>query len=140
MATFLRAHFWLISFLMIEFAKVKKKGEEMKYYKHIILIVCLIFISNCTYHVGVNPNLTPSTTIGKKLHLNVGVYIPPDIKRNAIGCRHWNSRYRTRKICNANFMLRYGLCHNGKINEYERDIILFSVMLVPKGELKNRLF
>jgi hypothetical protein len=48
----------------------------------------------CTYRVNVNPNLSVTTTIGKKLPLNVGVYIPPYIKGfEDVDSASWDEKY-----------------------------------------------
>jgi len=48
--------------------------------KSIFLILFLFYVVSCTYHVDINPNISPTTSISKKLNLAIGLYIPSDIK------------------------------------------------------------
>ncbi|MFC2165945.1 hypothetical protein ACFLT2_13235 [Acidobacteriota bacterium] len=73
-----------------------------------ILIACFLIISSCTFHMDVNPNLDVTTTISNRLPLNIGLYIPPSLKRfQEVDRASWDEKYYVDNLGEALYNMIY---------------------------------
>lgn len=49
----------------------------------VVLTLCII-LSGCTHRVAMDPNISPTATIGRAVDLRVGLYIPDDVRNFTI--------------------------------------------------------
>lgn len=48
--------------------------------KHAMGLSLVVLLSGCTHNVALNPNITPTASVGRAVDLRVGLYVPDEVR------------------------------------------------------------